>query len=293
MDAVTESAGALPLAEQRFKEWLEGWFVKQGVPRSDALFDTWVAADGPNAYWAGLRIVREIEMFAPIAGKRVLDVGCGFGGFEAAAWSAGAECVGIEIGEERLRACKTRLGLHGHPTRVILGDAFGLPFEDGQFDVAVSSEVLEHVKRRSVLIGEMVRVLRKGGVLYLAFPNLLSWHNVISDPHYRLFGATLLPINLAQLYTKAMRKRSYDVEILPLVPHVKHLCARHGVRVHSLNTSERVLLERIDAPDTIRHPLGKYVISPMRAVGLGAVLKTAVRVRAAFGDHVALAGIKE
>jgi ubiquinone/menaquinone biosynthesis C-methylase UbiE len=292
MDGLSDHASALPEAETQFKEWLEEWFVRQGVPRSDALFDTWVAADGPSGYWAGLRIVREIEMLAPIAGKRILDVGSGFGGFEVCAWYAGAECVGIEIGEQRLRASKKRLELHGHPSNIILGDAFHLPFEDEQFDVAVSSEVLEHVKHRGALIGEMARVLRKGGVLYLAFPNLLSLQNVIRDPHYRLFGATLLPISLAQLYTKAVRKRSYDVEVLPFVPHVKHLCARHGIHVFSLNTSEQVVLERIDSPGTIRHPLGKYVISPLRAVGLGALLKTGVRVRAAFGDHVALAGIK-
>jgi ubiquinone/menaquinone biosynthesis C-methylase UbiE len=284
---------ALPEAEQRFTKRLEEWFVAQGVPRSHPLFDHWVRADGIDTYWASQRIVREISTMVALEGRSVLDVGCGFGGFQVAASEAGATCAGVEIVEARLRMAVERITLHGQQPRVLIADAFKLPFRDESFDVVVSSEVLEHVKSRDAFIGELSRVLRRGGVLYLAFPNLLSLRNVLSDPHYRLPGATLLPTSLANLYTRAVRKRSYDVEILPFVPYIKRLCVRHGVAVHAINASEDVLIRKIDEHETIDHPVARRVVSSLRAAGLTSALKSVVHVRAAFGDHVALAGTKK
>jgi SAM-dependent methyltransferase len=49
-----------------------------------------------------------------------------------------------------------------------------LPVADGSVDVCFSSNVLEHVADPTAMLTEMIRVTRRGGVIYLAFTNWFS-----------------------------------------------------------------------------------------------------------------------
>lgn len=68
-----------------------------------------------------------------------------------------------------------------------------LSFADGSFDVALCTQVLEHVPEPSVVLRELYRVLRAGGTLYLSAPQ--SWHQH-QKPHdyyrYTSFGLRYL-----------------------------------------------------------------------------------------------------
>jgi SAM-dependent methyltransferase len=66
----------------------------------------------------------------------------------------------------------------------VVADAQALPFEDGSFDVIVCKEVLEHVKRPEIAIGEFRRVLRSGGKLVLSTRFLFPIHEAPHD-HWR------------------------------------------------------------------------------------------------------------
>src|SRR5262245_32605460 len=66
-------------------------------------------------------------------GKRILDVGCGPRG--SLEWAIhAAERVGIDVLAERYR----RLGTDQHAMRYVAGNAEGMPFDDGYFDVVTS-----------------------------------------------------------------------------------------------------------------------------------------------------------
>jgi SAM-dependent methyltransferase len=55
----------------------------------------------------------------------------------------------------------------------------GFPFQDASFDVVTAFEVIEHVvSTPRVLLREAARVLKPGGLLYLATPNVCSWAKV-------------------------------------------------------------------------------------------------------------------
>ncbi len=279
-------------AEKQFRTHVEQWYVSQGVGPDSVLFDHWVHVTGPGNFCAGERIVRELSTFGPLRDKRVLDVGCGVGGALVALCRVGACCVGIDIDRDRLDLARERLELHGCEALTVCGSAFSLPFPDGAFDVVLCSDMLEHVKDRPRLIAEFARVLRPGGLLYLAFPNLLSLRNVLSDPHYHLFGVVLLPLPLARWYTRKRRGRNYDVEVLPLSPGIARLCARHGITVHDLTSSERVLLDKLQNPATVRNRAARVAISLVRGLGLRVLAKSAVRLRAMTQANAVLAGIK-
>ena len=104
---------------------------------------------------------------APLGERRVLEVGCGTGGwlptFER--WGARpADMAGVDLLEADAEVASRRLP--GADIRA--GDASSLPWEDGGFDLVVQSTVfssiLDERMRRSVA-GEMTRVLAPGGAI--------------------------------------------------------------------------------------------------------------------------------
>lgn len=278
--------------EISFEEALEEWYEAHGVSRNHPLFFPWVKAGGTNAHCAGLRIAREISARTSLEGKLVLDVGCGFGGAVTALSKMGASCVGIDIRDDELNLCGRRLALHGVDPSLLCADALRMPFSTETFDVVVCTDMLEHVKKRGALLTEIARVLKKGGLLYLAFPNLLGLRNVLRDPHYRLFGVVLMPLRVAQWYTRLRRGRNYDVEILPLFPRVARDCARLGIRVHCVNVGEDLLLAKIDSPQSITNRLTRKVAFTFEMLRLTWVLRLVVRLRAMTTPNVVLAGFK-
>jgi len=99
-----------------------------------------------------------LEHLGDVAGKRVLDVGCGKGRFARILKERhpNAEVWGLDISEEMLRFVPE--GIH---TRA--GSMTDLPFEDGWFDAAYATESLEHAVEIERAVGEMCRVVRPGG----------------------------------------------------------------------------------------------------------------------------------
>ncbi|PBQ31498.1 hypothetical protein CNR22_06875 [Sphingobacteriaceae bacterium] len=100
----------------------------------------------------------EVFNFAALSkGKKVVDVGCGYGKTRKIVEDAGGEWVGVEPFEG---------GAH-----TVVGDAQNLPFEDESFDIVYMNAVLEHVPDVSKAFKEVARVLKKGGIFigYVAF----------------------------------------------------------------------------------------------------------------------------
>jgi ubiquinone/menaquinone biosynthesis C-methylase UbiE len=106
----------------------------------------------------------------------VLDVGCGDGKetimFKKKTGST--HVVGIDGQEGRLAAAK-KYGVD----RVVRADLEKKwPCKNGEFDVVVSNQVIEHMVNIDHFISEIYRVLKKGGYCVISTENLSSWHNV-------------------------------------------------------------------------------------------------------------------
>ena len=108
--------------------------------------------------------------FVDVAGKRVVDVGCGFGALVR--WLRGqhADVVGVECGEVMLRMA--RESDPDHPESYLEGVGQDLSLADGEFDVVVYSYSLHHVPAVHMIdaLREASRVLQPEGALYVVEP---------------------------------------------------------------------------------------------------------------------------
>jgi SAM-dependent methyltransferase len=140
----------------------------------------------------------EAALGRSVAGARVLDVGCGTGGFSALARGAGADAWGVDGSSEAAAIA----GLRVPGGRILCAAAETLPVRDASFDIVYCYSTLEHLADAGRAAREMLRVLRPGGRLYVHTPN--RW--ACFEGHYKIFWLPGLPRSLAAAYL-ALRGR--------------------------------------------------------------------------------------
>lgn len=119
---------------------------------------------------------------APGDGGLLLDIGCGWGRWMAAAARRGYVPVGIDIQLDAARATLRvlrSLGLRGY---VVVGDLRSLPFAPDVFAAVWSFSVLQHAHRKSVAgcLDGIQRCLKPGGFVELEFPTRWGLRNLIA-----------------------------------------------------------------------------------------------------------------
>jgi SAM-dependent methyltransferase len=146
-----------------------------------------------------------VGRWVELAGKRVLDVGCGVGMYTSAFLRAGSLVFGVEVEHERAMEARER----ANGVARAIGES--LPFHEAAFDIIFSHEVLEHVVDDRASVAEMVRAVKPGGCILIFVPNRLypfETHGVFWRGEYR-FGN----IPLVNWLPAALRDQ--------LAPHVR------------------------------------------------------------------------
>lgn len=98
------------------------------------------------------------------AGRDVLDLGCA-GGFMAEALDdRGARVTGIDPAADAIGAARGHAAQTGRNIRYDVGVGEDLPYGDAAFDAVVCVDVLEHVRDLPLVLSQVARTLRPGGL---------------------------------------------------------------------------------------------------------------------------------
>lgn len=128
-------------------------------------------------------------------GEKVLDIGCGDGAFLKRAAQIGWEAWGVEPD------AKAAARLSGF--KVLQGSLPNIPLPDASFDFITLSHVIEHLHDPVAALKEIHRLLKPGGKVWIATPNIESFGR-------RLFGVTWIgiqsPTHLVLFNRRAIRQ---------------------------------------------------------------------------------------
>jgi len=186
-----------------------------------------------------------VELVPP--GASVLDLGCGTGGLLARLRQRGhSRIMGVEIDEQAILQC-VRQGLDVVQADLNRGLA---AFADGQFDVVVLSQTLQAVVDVQRVVGEMLRVGRRGIV---SFPNIA----------YREFRAELAAAGRAPQGYGSEGFSWYNTPNLRFlsIADFEEFCSRHDVKIHQRIALDTRSGQPIDDDPNLNADLAIFVLS--------------------------------
>ena len=127
----------------------------------------------PRSHGFLARRAAALSLCGELAGKSVLDVGCGTGALLGpAATARAAQYLGIDAAPNMVEAARVNLASLGLPApfTVEVGDVTKLAVADGSFDVVIGLGLLEYFDDPRIVIREAKRAARPGGVLVFSTP---------------------------------------------------------------------------------------------------------------------------
>ncbi len=188
-----------------------------------------------------------------LGSKDILDIGTGAGIIASHLARAARSLLSVDVVDERV--------VRDFEFRLVTSET--LPAERESFDVVVSNQVIEHLDHPQVHLQEIRRVLRPGGVCYLATPNRFA----IIEPHFRLPFLSWLPDAARDRYVRLARKGTrYDIQPLTHRELREH-AARARLRFHDVSEDvvravlrERLGVRRIPATGFLRPLFPSFVV---------------------------------
>ena len=234
-----------------------------------------------------------------LAGKTILDFGCGYGGkaVELARRLPSAFVIGIEPHQKKIVKAKDfalRQGVGNCEFRLCTQESVPLP--DESIDAIVCHDVLEHVHDPAVVLREMHRVLKSKGRGYIVFPPYdgpISHHLdfITSMPglHW-IFSAHTIMTTVNSMLTSEYGKR-FKTPPQPPPSHSKYankwvLPSLNGLGTPGFValTTGRFQIERMDRI-TLMDKLPKLGLSPRMALN---AKRAALKLFPAAADHLTI-----
>lgn len=112
------------------------------------------------------KVAALLSVLGPVEGKRCLDLGSDNGVVSLLLRKQGGSWASGDLTPETVDAIR---GLVEEDVHLVTGDK--LPFPDGEFDIVVVADMIEHVEGETAFAGELARILKPSGKLVVNTPH--------------------------------------------------------------------------------------------------------------------------
>lgn len=209
-----------------------------------------------SARVANERITQECLLLGQFADKRVLDIGCGDGTYtyEIFNWGHTSYILGLDLSKEAIKSANKKFK-KGSKIEFKQGDAYSLPKNIGEYDIAVLRGVLHHLDKPLVVLREVfkvcemviivepngynpiVRLLEMLSPYHIKhseksyYPPLInSWINKLGWSVDKKKFVNLVPFFCPDIVAKSMKSMEFFVESLPVIRQL--LCGVYVLRCY-------------------------------------------------------------
>ena len=153
-----------------------------------------------------LRVLAVLEdALGDLSGLNLLDIGCSRGIMTWAYARKVGQAAGVDVEPELIEFAREHNASPNLKYLLAQGDTYDLPSES--FDIITCTQVYEHANDAEVMMSEIYRLLKPGGVCCFSAANRLKW----ADPHYggKLPLLTVIPKPLGHLYLRVLGRSRY------------------------------------------------------------------------------------
>ncbi len=145
---------------------------------------------------------------------RILDVGVGVGRIACTLINNAREIIGVDINRKNayLISKQVRNPTFFHKFQFLVADGQYLPFRNSSFDAIVCIRTLKYFPNYELGLKEMVRVLKRKGILILEISNIFSWEILLHIPEF-------------------LRTRKLGLPHLFVIPKITRLLLERGFKI--------------------------------------------------------------
>jgi SAM-dependent methyltransferase len=194
-----------------------------GEPQLELTGERTIPGLAEENYWFRRHEVVYKRLAGRCAGRDVLEAGCGEGYGADLIANEARRVIGLDYDESAVEHVRSR-----YPrVEMRYGNLAELPVPDGDVDVVVNFQVIEHLWDQGQFVTECFRVLRPGGALLVSTPNRITFSPGRDTPINPFHTRELNAAELTELLTAA----GFSVEAMLGVFHGSRLIeldARHG-----------------------------------------------------------------
>lgn len=176
-------------------------------------------------------VIKELKKkLIDFKGKKILDIGSGRGGYSHKLFEEGAYVISLDITKEYFQ--KTG------DINFVLGNALKMPFRPNTFDFVFCSSLIEHVKYPELLIKEVKRILKKGGMCYLSFPPFWSPVGAHQFKPFHYLGEKMAVILSRKFYrVRSFRYDDFYGKLhIRTIRQVKNILIKSKLEIKSITT---------------------------------------------------------